>query len=217
MESCRRSQRCPCDFPPRSSRSCPRMELPFLPSAAALGTAPRAAPRNAPISASQHCCRPSLAASSPASHTPQPRSPAALPPTPRWPLSARPSDVAEREQCDVLSVPARRHQNPAAQQKDTLTAREKGAHTSPALGAGTAASQRRFPVPGPVTAVRPRGCSNHPPGPGVGLGACPSPPARHTEPLGAAGARDGLSARGGTSAGNGGRPSPSRAGREGGG
>lgn len=172
MESCRRSQRCPCDFPPRSSRSCPRMELPSLPGAAALGTAPRAAPRNAPISASQHCCRPSLAASSPASHTPQPRSPAALPPTPRWPLSARPSDVAEREQCDVLSVPARRHQNPAAQQKDTLTAREKGAHTSPALGAGTAASQRRFPVPGPVTAVRPRGCSNHPPGPGVGLGVC---------------------------------------------
>lgn len=50
-----------------------------------------------------------------------------------WPLSAcTPSDVAEKEQCDVLSLPARGHQNPAAQQKDTLTCREKEAHTSPA-------------------------------------------------------------------------------------
>lgn len=51
-------------------------------------------------------------------------------------------------------------------------------------------------------------------------GPAPLPPPgtrSRSEPLGAAGARDGLSARGGTSAGNGGRPSPSRAGREGGG
>lgn len=44
-------------------------------------------------------------------------------------LTPRPSDVAEREQCHVLSLPAHRHQNPAAQQKDTLTRREKEAHT----------------------------------------------------------------------------------------
>lgn len=47
-----------------------------------------------------------------------------------------------------IVCPARRHQNPAAQQKDTLTAREKGAHAARRRGAGTAAAQRRFPVPG---------------------------------------------------------------------
>lgn len=75
-------------------------------------------------------------------------------------LCLGPSDVAQKEQCDVLSLPARRLQNPAAQQKDTLTCREKEAHTSPAPRRGRdrcpKASQRRFPVLGPAAPAAPR-------------------------------------------------------------
>lgn len=76
-------------------------------------------------------------------------------------LCLGPSDVAEREQCDVLSLPAHRHQNLATQQKDTLTCWEKEAHTSPAAP--------EHPSAEPVAWVCQHGC------PMMQLGECHQP------------------------------------------
>lgn len=75
-----------------------------------------------------------------------------------------------------IVCPARRHQNPAAQQKDTLTAREKGAHAAPAAGGWDRCSPAPLSCPGSGH-HRPRGAREQavtPPGCQVG-GLHPAP------------------------------------------